>query len=71
MTQDNWKLHDTLNRYDLGIRAGINLLDEAGIISNLAVNLSAISDVDCPKAIAWLHQSFGKSQQKETKWKKT
>jgi len=57
MTETGWQLYDVINRNRLTVRAAMNLLDEAGIISNNVIYLSDISDHDARSAIQFLNQN--------------
>lgn len=54
MTQDHWRLHDELLRWNLGIAEGMNKLNDRGLISDLCVSLSDIALVDVHRCLAYL-----------------
>jgi len=56
MTEIGWQLYDVINRHRLTVRAAMNQLDEAGIISNNVIHLSDISDHDARQSIRYLNE---------------
>ena len=54
-----WELTCALARHKLKIVQGMNLLDDAGIISNLCVDPGDIADADCRHAVDYLDHQFG------------
>jgi hypothetical protein len=56
MTLMQWELYDELMKFNLGIREGMNRLNDRGLISDLCVHLSDVAEADCIKSVRTLRK---------------
>lgn len=59
-----WELSRAFVRYKLSLVEGMNLLDDAGIISNLCVDTGDIAIADCNRAVDFLDRKFQNQESK-------